>query len=115
MSLEGVRAAYLQGVRHPATIEPEAYWLDAALLARPGMMALQADLKLDYKSTHRKKRRSCPGGLHAALETIADQVDRGLLERVFAKNDSVIHRLPHFVASRYRREGRLRVHQRLRI
>ncbi len=31
-------------------IEPEAYWLDAALLARPGMTELQTDLKLDYKA-----------------------------------------------------------------
>jgi len=50
MSLEGVRDSYFQGVNDPAGIEPEAYWLDAALLARPGMMDLQADLKLDYKS-----------------------------------------------------------------
>ncbi|MFY9739174.1 MAG: alpha/beta hydrolase [Candidatus Cybelea sp.] len=50
MSLDGVREAYFQGVSDPAAIEPEAYWLDAALLARPGMMDLQADLKLDYKS-----------------------------------------------------------------
>ena len=50
MSLDGVRASYFQGVSDPARIEPEAYWLDAALLARPGMMDLQADLKLDYKS-----------------------------------------------------------------
>ena len=39
-----------KGLSDPTTIEPEAYWLDAALLARPGMMDLQADLKLDYKS-----------------------------------------------------------------
>jgi pimeloyl-ACP methyl ester carboxylesterase len=50
MSLDGVRDSYTQGVRDPAAIEPEAYWLDAALLARPGMMDLQTDLKLDYKS-----------------------------------------------------------------
>jgi pimeloyl-ACP methyl ester carboxylesterase len=50
MSLEGVRDAYFQGVSDPARIEPEAYWLDAALLARPGMMELQTDLKLDYKA-----------------------------------------------------------------
>lgn len=50
MSLDGVRASYFQGVSNPAVIEPEAYWLDAALLARPGMMDIQADLKLDYKS-----------------------------------------------------------------
>jgi pimeloyl-ACP methyl ester carboxylesterase len=50
MSFDGVREAYFQGVSDPAAIEPEAYWLDAALLARPGMRDLQADLKLDYKS-----------------------------------------------------------------
>jgi pimeloyl-ACP methyl ester carboxylesterase len=50
MSLDGVREAYFQGVSDPERIEPEAYWLDAALLARPGMMELQTDLKLDYKS-----------------------------------------------------------------
>ncbi len=50
MSLDGVREAYFQGVSDGGRIEPEAYWLDAALLARPGMADLQADLKLDYKS-----------------------------------------------------------------
>jgi pimeloyl-ACP methyl ester carboxylesterase len=50
MSFDGVRQSYFQGVRDTDRIEPEAYWLDAALLARPGMMDLQADLKLDYKS-----------------------------------------------------------------
>ncbi len=50
MSLDGVRDAYFQGVSDPSAIEPEAYWLDAALLARPGMMELQTDLKLDYKA-----------------------------------------------------------------
>jgi pimeloyl-ACP methyl ester carboxylesterase len=50
MSLDGVRESYFQGVSDPAKIEPEAYWLDGALLARPGMMDLQTDLKLDYKS-----------------------------------------------------------------
>jgi len=32
MSLDGVRESYFQGVSDPARIEPEAYWLDAALL-----------------------------------------------------------------------------------
>jgi pimeloyl-ACP methyl ester carboxylesterase len=50
MSLDGVREAYFQGVTDVSKIEPEAYWLDAALLARPGMMDLQVDLKLDYKA-----------------------------------------------------------------
>jgi len=50
MSLDGVREAYYQGVPDVSKIEPEAYWLDAALLARAGMMGLQVDLKLDYKA-----------------------------------------------------------------
>jgi pimeloyl-ACP methyl ester carboxylesterase len=50
MTFDGVREAYFQGVSDPSKIEPEAYWLDAALLARPGMFELQIDLKLDYKS-----------------------------------------------------------------
>ena len=50
MSLEGVRAAYFHGVPDSSLIEPESYWLDAALLAQPGMMDLQVDLKLDYKA-----------------------------------------------------------------
>ena len=50
MSLEGVRDTYFHGVSDPTIIEPESYLLDAALLARPGMMDLQADLKLDYNA-----------------------------------------------------------------
>jgi pimeloyl-ACP methyl ester carboxylesterase len=50
MSLDGVREAYFQGVPDLSRVEPEAYWLDAALLAQPGIMDLQVDLKLDYKA-----------------------------------------------------------------
>lgn len=50
MSLDGVREAYFHGVPDVSRIEPEAYWLDAALLAQPGMMDLQVDPKLDYKA-----------------------------------------------------------------
>ena len=49
MSLDGVKAAYFQGVADPNVIEPESYTLDAAILARPGNADLQIDLKLDYK------------------------------------------------------------------
>lgn len=49
MSLDGVKTAYFQGVPDPSVIEPEAYTLDAAILARPGNAELQVDLKLDYK------------------------------------------------------------------
>ncbi len=36
MLLDGVREAYFQGVSDRARIEPEAYWLDAPLLAARG-------------------------------------------------------------------------------
>ena len=49
MSLDGVRDAYFQSVAEPAQIEPEAYTVDAAILARPGNAGRQVDLKLDYK------------------------------------------------------------------
>jgi pimeloyl-ACP methyl ester carboxylesterase len=49
MTLDGVKAAYFQGVADPNMIEPESYTLDAAILARPGNADLQIDLKLDYK------------------------------------------------------------------
>ncbi len=49
MSLDGVKAAYFEGVPEATRIEPEAYTLDAAILARPGNADLQVDLKLDYK------------------------------------------------------------------
>lgn len=54
MTLDGVRAAYFQGVADPGIIEPEAYWLDAALLAQPGNMDIQVDLKLDYNANIRR-------------------------------------------------------------
>jgi pimeloyl-ACP methyl ester carboxylesterase len=50
MSPDGVREAYFHGVPDVSRIEPEAYWLDAALLAQPDMKDLQVDLKLDYKA-----------------------------------------------------------------
>lgn len=49
MTLDGVKAAYFDGVADQSRIEPESYTLDAALLARPGNAELQIDLKLDYK------------------------------------------------------------------
>lgn len=41
---------YFARVPDPAVIEPGSYSLDAALLAQPGMMEVQVDLKLDYNS-----------------------------------------------------------------
>jgi pimeloyl-ACP methyl ester carboxylesterase len=49
LTLEGVRDAYLHGAPSPMAVAPEAYWLDAALLARPGNDDIQIDLKYDYR------------------------------------------------------------------
>ncbi len=49
MTLDGVKAPYFHGVPDPSVIEPEAYTLDAAILARPGNADRQVTLKLDYK------------------------------------------------------------------
>ena len=49
-NFDGVRSAYFTGVRDPSLIEPEAYWLDTALLARPGNDEIQLDFKLDYRA-----------------------------------------------------------------
>ena len=50
LTFEGVKQAYLLGVLEPLAVSPEAYWLDAALMARPGNREIQLDLKLDYAS-----------------------------------------------------------------
>ncbi len=49
LTFEGVRKAYLHGVPNPLAVAPEAYWLDAALLARPGNDEIQIGLKYDYR------------------------------------------------------------------
>jgi pimeloyl-ACP methyl ester carboxylesterase len=48
LSPDGLRSQYTYGVRHPETIAPEGYTLDAAMIARPGNMDIQLDLFLDY-------------------------------------------------------------------
>ncbi len=48
-TFNGVRAAYLHGVSSPLLVAPEAYWLDTAVLARPGNDKIQIDLKYDYR------------------------------------------------------------------
>ncbi len=50
LTLDGVKAAYFQGVADPGIIEPEAYRLDAAILATAGNADIQVDLKLDYNA-----------------------------------------------------------------
>lgn len=48
LTLESTRWQYMHGVTNPEAIEPESYYLDAALLERPGNADIQLDLFLDY-------------------------------------------------------------------
>lgn len=48
VTLEGTKWQYQHGVANPDSVAPEAYQLDAALLARPGNQDIQLDLILDY-------------------------------------------------------------------
>jgi len=50
IGLEGTKWQYVHGVTNPVQVEPEAYWLDTALLERPGNAEIQLDLFLDYAS-----------------------------------------------------------------
>jgi pimeloyl-ACP methyl ester carboxylesterase len=50
LTLEGVKQAYLLGAPNASAVAPESYWLDSALMARPGNAEIQLDLKLDYAS-----------------------------------------------------------------
>lgn len=50
LTLETTYWAYTHGVPRPEQVAPEAYHLDAALLARPGVAEIQLDLFLDYAS-----------------------------------------------------------------
>ena len=50
LTFEGTRWQYTHGVANPATIAPESYTLDAALLERLGNKEIQLDLFLDYAS-----------------------------------------------------------------
>jgi pimeloyl-ACP methyl ester carboxylesterase len=48
VSFDGTRYQYLHGTTDPTKIAPESYWLDSALLNRPGNVDIQLDLFLDY-------------------------------------------------------------------
>lgn len=48
LTLEGTKWQYVHGVADPASVAPEAYHLDAALMQRPGNADIQLDLFLDY-------------------------------------------------------------------
>ena len=53
LNFEGTRWQYTHGVSDAASIAPESYTLDAALLERPGNKEIQLDLFLDYASNVR--------------------------------------------------------------
>jgi pimeloyl-ACP methyl ester carboxylesterase len=48
LGFDGTRYQYVYGTNDPEKVAPEAYWLDAALLQRPGNAEIQLDLFLDY-------------------------------------------------------------------
>jgi pimeloyl-ACP methyl ester carboxylesterase len=48
LSFETTRWQYVHGVSDETRVAPEAYWLDDALLSRPGHAEIQLDLMLDY-------------------------------------------------------------------
>ena len=50
LNFEGTRWQYTHGVSQPASVAPESYTLDAALLERPGNKEVQLDLFRDYAS-----------------------------------------------------------------
>jgi len=50
LTLETTRWAYTHGLADASQVAPEAYHLDAALMARPGQQDIQLDLFLDYAS-----------------------------------------------------------------
>ena len=50
LHLEGTRWQYVEGVSNPDLIAPEAYYLDALLLERPGNKDIQLDLFYDYQN-----------------------------------------------------------------
>lgn len=49
-TFETIRTQYLQGTPQSDSIAPETYWLDYALVSRPGNSDVQMDLLLDYAS-----------------------------------------------------------------
>ncbi len=50
VSFEGIKFQYVHGVPNPEAVKPEGYWLDYALVNRPGNTDIQLDLFLDYAS-----------------------------------------------------------------
>lgn len=50
LSLEGTKWQYTHGVANPDAVAPEAYYLDALLMQRPGNADIQLALFLDYRN-----------------------------------------------------------------
>lgn len=50
LTLEGTKSQYIDGSPNPGRIQPEAYYLDQALLDRPGNKDIQLDLFYDYRN-----------------------------------------------------------------
>ncbi len=50
LTLDGTKWQYVHGVADETKVAPEAYWLDHALLSRPGNDEIQLDLFGDYAS-----------------------------------------------------------------
>lgn len=50
LSLDATKWQYVHGVANPDDVAPEAYYLDAALLERPGNQDIQLELFLNYAS-----------------------------------------------------------------
>ncbi|WP_371999110.1 alpha/beta hydrolase (plasmid) [Tistrella mobilis] len=54
LSLDGIRRQYTHGVADQSRLAPEAWWLDYALVQRPGNDEIQLDLFGDYASNIRR-------------------------------------------------------------
>lgn len=50
LTLDATKWQYTHGVADPATVAPEAYHLDYALMTRPGNAQIQLDLFYDYRN-----------------------------------------------------------------
>lgn len=49
LTLDGIKAQYLDGVRDPTRVDPDSWVHDHALMQRPGNIDIQLDLLLDYR------------------------------------------------------------------
>ena len=81
VSFEGIKFQYVHGVPNPESIKPEGYWLDYALVNRPGNTDIQLDLFLDYANNVKLYpkfqeyfRKSKPPLLETHVEEIATAV-----------------------------------------